>query len=155
MKTRWIIVGASALALAACGGNAAGDEGADGSKAAAVAGNGPPPPPEDGDALVPGTEYNATAQIQCGFDGEAPTQSCDAGVIRNWGEDGTTLVEVQKPDGSKRAIFVEGTTPIGADSAEADGSAGWDFTVSRDSDRVTISFGPETYVLVDAFVEGG
>ncbi|MCK0129106.1 hypothetical protein [Erythrobacter sp. F6033] len=117
--------------------------------------NGPPPPPDSGDALVAGTDYNATAPINCGFDNAAPTSSCSAGVIRDWGEDGTILVEVQKPDGTKRAIFFDGTTPTSADSSQADGSAGWDFTHSRDGDRVTITYGPETYVIVDAFVAGG
>ncbi|WP_343343753.1 hypothetical protein WJT74_08675 [Sphingomicrobium sp. XHP0239] len=117
--------------------------------------NGPPPPPEGGDALVEGTDYNATAPIQCGFDGAAPSRSCDAGVKRNWGEDGTTLVEVTKPDGRTRAIFFRGTTPYGADSAQSDGSAGWDFDVTRDGDQVTVRYGPETYVIVDALVEGG
>ena len=107
------------------------------------------------DALVPGTEYNATASIPCGFGGAAPAETCEAGVIRNWGEDGTTLVEVQKPDGFKRAIFFNGLEPYGADSAEADGSAGWNFETSRDGDRVTINYGPESYVVVDAFIEGG
>jgi len=108
-----------------------------------------------GDALVPGTDYNATAPIPCGFEGKAPTQSCNAGVKRRWGEDGTTLVEVTKPDGRTRAIFVRGTEPYGADSAQSDGSAGWDFKTTRDGDRVTIKYGPETYVIVDAFTEGG
>ena len=108
------------------------------------------------DALVPGTEYNATAPIPCGFGGAAPNQTCEAGVIRNWGgEAGSALVEVQKPDGFKRAIFFNGLEPYGADSAEADGSAGWGFETSRDGDRVTIQFGPESYVIVDAFIEGG
>lgn len=114
-----------------------------------------PPPPADGDALVEGTQYNATAILDCGFGGSAPTQSCEAGVIRNWGEDGTHLIEVQKPDGFKRAIFFDGTTPTGADSAEADGSAGWNFETSRAGDRVTIQYGPESYVIVDALIEGG
>ncbi len=116
--------------------------------------NGPPPPPY-GDALVAGTQYNATTILDCGFDGAAPAQGCDAGVIRNWGEDGTHLVEVSKPDGFKRAIFFDGTTPTGADSAEADGSAGWDFDYVRDGDRVTIQYGPESYVVVDALITGG
>lgn len=102
------------------------------------------------DALVPGTEYHATAQVSCG-DGVR----CDAGVIRNWGEDGTTLVEVTKPDGRKRALFFRGTTPYGADSAQADGSAGWDFNVDRNVDESIIVFGPESYVIPDALVVGG
>ena len=118
--------------------------------------NGPPPPPDGaGDALVAGTEYNATAPIRCGFGGKAPTQSCQAGVKRNWGEPGNALVEVKKPDGFTRALFFDGTTPTGADSAQADGSSGWDFSVKREGDQSTITFGPETYVVVDALVEGG
>ena len=121
---------------------------------AAMETNGPPPPPDE-DATVAGTEYNATTILDCGFGGAAPTQSCDAGVVRNWGEDGTHLVEVTKPDGRKRAIFFTGTTPTGADSAEADGSAGWDFDVTRNGDMVTIEYGPETYVMIDALITGG
>ena len=108
-----------------------------------------------GDALVAGTDYNATTILDCGFDGAAPTQSCNAGVKRNWGEDGTHLVEITKPDGSKRALFFDGTKPTGADSAQADGSAAWDFRSTRDGDEVTVTFGPETYVVFDALLEGG
>ena len=107
------------------------------------------------DALVEGTEYNATALIDCSFDGVEVTDGCTAGVVRNWGEDGTHLVEVTKPDGFKRALFFDGTTPTGADSAEADGSAGWEFEVGRDGDTSTIQFGPERYVVVDALLTGG
>ncbi len=111
---------------------------------------------ESEDALVAGTEYNATTILDCGFDGNAPTQSCNAGVKRNWSEKpGEHLVEVTKPDGRKRAIFFRGTEPYGADSAQSDGSAGWDFETSRDGDRVAISYGPETYVIVDALITGG
>lgn len=112
-------------------------------------------PIDTGDALVPGTNYHATTIISCGFGGADPTRNCDAGVIRNWGDDGTALVEVTKPDGRKRAIFVKGTEPYGADSSEADGSAGWDFETTRRGDEVTINYGPETYIIVDAFVQGG
>jgi len=107
------------------------------------------------DALVPGTDYHATAKVPCGFAGAEPTSNCPAGVKRKWGEDGTILVEVTKPDGMKRAIFFRGTTPYGADSAEADGSAGWSFEVSRRNDESVIRYGPETYIIVDAFVVGG
>lgn len=107
------------------------------------------------DALVPGTDYHATAQVPCAVEGAQPTSNCPAGVIRNWGKDGTTLVEISKPDGFKRAIFFKDTTPTGADSAEADGSAGWSFDVSRRDDQSVIRFGPETYIIVDAFVVGG
>ncbi|ANY19782.1 hypothetical protein A6F68_01265 [Tsuneonella dongtanensis] len=117
--------------------------------------NGPPPPVDSVDAKVAGTDYNATAQIRCGFKNASPTQTCAAGVKRNWGDDGSNLVEVTKPDGRKRALFFDGTKPTGADSAQSDGSAGWDFAFTRSGDEVTIKFGPETYVVVDALVEGG
>lgn len=122
---------------------------------AAMERNGPPPPPEGGDALVPGTEYNATADVKCGVGGAPATNNCPAGVKRDWNGPGTALVEVTKPDGYKRAIFFKGTTAFGADSAQADGSAAYDFSVTRNGDESTISFGPETYVIVDALVEGG
>ena len=110
---------------------------------------------ESEDALVPGTDYHATTLVRCGFGGAEPAADCPAGVKRNWGEDGTTLVEVEKPDGFKRALFFRGTTAYGADSAQADGSAGWSFEVSRRDDQSVIKYGPETYVIVDAFVVGG
>lgn len=156
MRKTALMLGVMALGLSACGGEAVEDvvddtatEGAATDAAADTA------MVESEDALVPGTQYHATTQIPCGFDGGEPTESCEAGVIRKWGEDGTTLIEVQKPDGMKRAIFVRGTDPYGADSAEADGSAGWDFKTTRDGDEVTISYGPETYVIFDALSEGG
>ena len=107
------------------------------------------------DARVDGTQYHATTILSCGFDNAPPTQDCNAGVVRNWGEDGTHLVEITKPDGRTRAIFMTGTTPTGADGAEADGSAGWDFETSRNVDEVTVRYGPETYILFDALITGG
>lgn len=110
---------------------------------------------ESDDALVAGTEFNATASIPCATDGTTNRAACDAGVKRQWGDDGTTLVEVTKPDGSKRAIFFRGTEAFSADSAQADGSAGWDFRSERMNDQSVITFGPENYVVPDALVVGG
>ena len=107
------------------------------------------------DALVPGTDFNATTSIPCAVGEGAAMAQCDAGVKRKWGEDGTTLVEVTKPDGSKRAIFFKGTEAYSADSAQADGSAGWDFKATRKGDESTIIFGPERYVIPDMLVVGG
>ena len=155
-----ILTSALALTLAACGDGAATGEMEPANEVADTDAGAQPeeaatPAYGEGDAMVAGTDYNATTILDCGFDNAPPTQSCEAGVKRNWGEDGTHLVEVSKPDGSKRAIFFNGTEPYGADSAQADGSAGWDFTTTRDGDRVTVNFGPETYVLVDALITGG
>lgn len=148
-------VAALALTLAACGGGAeeASDTEAPAEETAAAD---DAAPVEQEDALVEGTDYNATTLMPCGFDGKPPELTCEAGVKRNWGDTpGEHLVEVSKPDGSKRAIFFKGTEPYGADSAQADGSAGWDFSSTRDGDQVTITYGPETYVVVDALIEGG
>ena len=154
MRVPAILLSSLAFSLAACGGEATNEaedetvlEAEAGSETAMV---------QSEDALVEGTEYNATTILDCGFDGAPPTETCNAGVIRNWGgEAGSALVEIQKPDGSKRAIFFNGLEPYGADSAEADGSAGWDFETSRNDGRITIQFGPESYVIVDALIEGG
>ncbi|OBV10592.1 hypothetical protein [Erythrobacter dokdonensis] len=164
MNTRLLWAALLAASLAACGGR--GDDTTDSAAAgdteamAAAETNGPPPPPDaatDGeDELVPGTDYNATTIISCGFDGAPPTQKCDAGIKRNWGDaPGEHLVEVTKPDGMKRAIFFRGTEPYGADSVQADGSAEWDLKWTRNGDQTTITFGPETYVVVDAMITGG
>ena len=166
MRTNRLLWSVALVAsLAACSGAGGGDTGdaapGDGTDTtAATETNGPPPPPDASaqgeDVLVPGTEYNATTILSCGFDGAPPTQKCDAGIKRNWGETpGEHLIEVVKPDGRKRAIFLRGTEPYGADSAQSDGSAGWDFKTTRNGDEVTISYGPETYVIVDAMVTGG
>lgn len=154
---RFIVTGALAIVLAACGGAAETEE-AEPEEAETTADAGTEaaqPAYGEGDALVAGTDYNATTLLKCGFDNAAPEQTCEAGIKRNWGEEGQHLIEVSKPDGFKRAIFLRGTEPYGADSAQADGSAGWDFATTRDGDQVTVKFGPETYVLVDAMVTGG
>lgn len=109
------------------------------------------------DAKVPGTDYHATAPVKCGFNNADPTQTCQAGVKRNWGDNGNeALVEVTKPDGSKRAIFFRGTDAYGADSSQADGSAGWKFeSVNDDDGMIHVDFGPESYIIVDALITGG
>ncbi|MFZ9395268.1 MAG: hypothetical protein ACO25F_04295 [Erythrobacter sp.] len=149
--------------MAACSGNvtetdhgSAGSTDTETTSSAETVGGAPPPPSETEDALVPGTDYHATTILPCGFGAAAPDQQCEAGVKRNWGDNGDeALLEVTKPDGRKRAIFFKGTDPYGADSAQADGSAGWDFKFTRKGDAVTITYGPETYVIFDALITGG
>ncbi|SHN54710.1 hypothetical protein [Erythrobacter sanguineus] len=150
-----LFVALLASSLAGCGG--ASDSAAPAaSDRSTIAENGPPPPPDIPEPIEPGDEYTATTILDCGFDGAAPTQKCNAGVKRNWGDAGDeALVEVFKPDGRKRALYFKGTDPYGADSAEADGSAAWDFTSTREGDEVTITFGPETYVIFDSLIVGG
>lgn len=112
-------------------------------------------PVSSGDALVPGTEYNATAMVACSMSGGPTNINCDAGVRRNAFEDGTTVVEITRPNGLPRAIFFQNGEAISADSSEADGSAAYDFNARRQGDETIIEFGPERYRIPDAFVVGG
>lgn len=107
-----------------------------------------------GDAKVEGTDYNATAELPCAVDGGDTKLRCKAGVKRNWGEDGTTIVTVTRPDGSSRSLFFKDGKALSADGAEADGSAAYAFKVERVGDESLISFGPERYVVPDVFVTG-
>ena len=109
----------------------------------------------DGGARVTGAAYHSSAKVSCGFNGEPARESCTAGVKRHWGSDGTTLVEVSKPDGRKRAIYFRGIKAFGANGAKVDGSAAYEFTATRKGDESLISFGPERYVVPDALIGGG
>jgi len=108
-----------------------------------------------GGGMLPGSGYNATAQVECSFNGGVRLQRCFAGVRRNQGPDGTTYVEVTKSDGRTRILYFRGTRAFGADSAQSDGSAGYVFEARRQRDETWISFGPERYAIPDAFVVGG
>jgi len=57
----------------------------------------------------------------------------------------------------RNAVLAGSAAPLLSASIAAfgDGSAGWDFKTKRDGDRVTIPFGPETYVVVDVLIHGG
>lgn len=107
-----------------------------------------------GDALVAGTNYTATAKVSCsGYKGAGPTQ-CDAGVIRG-GATGST-VEVKLPDETTRAIFF---SPDGSflsfSTAEADGTAAMKISSQKKGDITIAKIGTETYEIPDAFVTGG
>lgn len=109
--------------------------------------------PDGGDALVPGTNYNATAQISCaGYKGAAPGM-CDAGVIR--GGETAIFVEVMLSDGTKRIIFFN---PDGSflsfNTAEADGTAAMKISSERKGDVTIAKIGTETYEVPDVFVTG-
>ncbi len=142
---------AFALLLAGCSGaDEATLPAADASASAAAA------PAGSGDTLVPGTDYHATATLSCTLDGTPVAQGCPAGVKRRWSEDGGALVEITKPDGSRRAILTDAAgKPTGADSAEADGSAGWTLAATQRDETWIVNFGPEHFEIPQAFVTGG
>ena len=154
MRATLLMTAISLSVLTACGGGAETADSAD--SAATEAEAAPAAPAAEGDAMVPGTEFNATASIPCAFDGAAVEGGCQAGVKRGWADDGGAMVEVTKPDGRTRAIFYNPAgAPFSADSAESDGSAGWDFKVTRQGDTNVIDYGPEHYEIPDAFATGG
>jgi len=107
-----------------------------------------------GDAMVAGTNYNATAKIACaGYKGAA-TAMCDAGVIRG-GDTGIT-VEVTLADGTKRAIFFNRDGSFLSFSvAEADGTAAMASSAKKQGDVTIAKLGTETYEIPDVFVTGG
>lgn len=104
----------------------------------------------EGDALVPGTGYNATGQIPCAMGGGQPTGSCPFGVKRE--SDGSGMVTVTKPDGRKRTIFFDKGRATGADVSAADPG---EFSSSRQGDLTIVRIGEERYEIPDAAVFGG
>jgi hypothetical protein len=108
----------------------------------------------EGDALVAGTAYNATAEIECSGYRKHPAGRCPAGVKRNQ-EDGLTIVEIQWPAGDSRALFFKDGKILSANTNQADGSAAFDVVGEREGDVTTVRIGPERYVIPDAFIQGG
>lgn len=110
----------------------------------AITGSAPRP---STDALVPGTRYNATADISCVTSVGGKTGACKAGIIRRGGGDAT--VELKTPDGGQRKIFFTGGRATGSD-AEAS------FNAIRQGDLQVVRIGAvEVYRIPDAFVVGG
>lgn len=162
MRVMTLLLASPLLTLAACqGGNDASanvtdDAAAKSDAAAPAAATEAQPAYGMGDAKVAGTDYHATTNVPCTFAGKAVDGGCLAGVKRGWGDDGGALVEVTKPDGRKRAIFFKASgAAFSADSAQADGSAGWDFKASRTEDDTIVDFGPEHYEIPDMLINGG
>ena len=100
-----------------------------------------------GDALVPGTGYNATGRIPC-TNQVGPTMfDCEFGVVRRGG--GTATVVVTLPTGNERRIFFENGTPSGSDAPVA-------ARYRRMGDETLIAIGNvERYRIFDAVVYGG
>ena len=99
------------------------------------------------DALVPGTKYNATADISCVVTPGGTPGACKAGVIRKGG--GNAVVEMQTPDGGQRSITFTGGKATGS-------NANAKMTATKDGDITTVRIGAaEVYYIPDAFVFGG
>jgi hypothetical protein len=148
------LAGGCALLLAACGGGTAeSDSAAAPAETAAApeasAGDGD----SQGDAMVAGTNYNATAQISCtGYKGAAAGM-CDAGVIRN-GADGTTVEVTVAPDTKRIIFFNPDGSFLSFGTAEADGTAAMAISSEKKGDVTIAKLGSEAYEIPDVFVQG-
>jgi len=99
------------------------------------------------DALVAGTNYNATAEVPCITAADAPKGRCKAGVMRMAG--GEATVELQTPDGGQRHIYFKNGRPDSSDAnAPMQATRQGDVNIIR---IVTV----EVYEIPDAFVVGG
>jgi hypothetical protein len=99
------------------------------------------------DALVAGTNYNATAEIPCVTSEGAAKSRCKAGVMRMAG--GEATVEIQTADDGQRHIFFKNGRP---DSSDANAP----MRATRQGDTNIIRIGTvEVYEIPDAFVVGG
>lgn len=108
---------------------------------------------EGGDALVAGTNFNATGTVPCARNAGQPTTECHFGVVR--AADGSATVTIFWPGGGQRAIFFDTAgKPTGFDANQADGSAKAQIRSRRDSDLNLISIGTERYEIPDVVVVG-
>jgi hypothetical protein len=99
------------------------------------------------DALVPGTKYNATADISCVTTPGGRPGACKAGVIRKGG--GNAVVEMKTPDGGQRSITFTGGKATSSNASTR-------MTASKSGDISTVRIGAaEVYYIPDAFVFGG
>lgn len=107
--------------------------------------------PPSTDAIVPGTEFNATGQINCARDAGQPLGPCKFGVIRIGS--GAAELTVFWPDGGSRVIYFENGEPVRYDESQADGGAQLSFT--RNDDLLSITIGSQRFEFPDAAVNGG
>jgi hypothetical protein len=99
------------------------------------------------DAVIPGTNFHASAKVVCrGFIDDSIKQ-CEAFVIRR-GFDGTATVEIRSSNLKRRILFVKGN-PIASDSP-------YKLSVVRKGDLNIISLGDlEKFEIPDVLVTGG
>lgn len=103
------------------------------------------------DAMVPGTQFNATGEINCARDAGQPLRPCKFGVIR--GEGGKADLTVFWPDGGSRVIYFEKGAPVRYDESEADGGAKLSFT--KNADLFSVTIGTQRFKFPEAAITGG
>lgn len=103
-----------------------------------------------GDAMVSGTDYNATGMVPCSMGSGQPTTNCNFGVKREG--NGSGMVTITKSDGRTRTIYFENGRATGYDQSQADRGA---FRASKESDLYIIRIGDERYEIPEAVINGG
>lgn len=106
----------------------------------------------DGDALVPGTDFNATGTIPCGRSADAPMQECAFGVTRE--VNGNGMVSITWPEGGGRLIFFEAGVPVSFDPSQAEQGLGMTVTRTEDGTAIVV-IGTERFEIPDAVIWGG
>ncbi len=107
-----------------------------------------PPRPADDDALVPGTNYNATGDVDCAIAGFPRVKNCPFGVVRG-GQDQAT-VHISLPDGEKRVLeFEDGRV------RSLSGVSGFSYRREGDEYFINVNRGQERYTVFDAVINGG
>jgi len=106
------------------------------------------------DAVVPGTGYNATAEVKCSGYRKHPAGRCPAGVKRGT-EGALTVIDITWPDGDSRALYFEASGRfVGANTNQADGSAAFQPKAERQGGTIVVTIGPERYEFAEVFVSG-
>ena len=100
-----------------------------------------------GDAVVPGTAYNATGNIPCVIGRDGANNSCAYGVLREGGGNG--FVAVTAPNGSTVSIYFQNGEAVGAE-----GGSGA-FSATRQGDETIVYTGEDRYTIPDAVIYGG
>jgi hypothetical protein len=105
--------------------------------------------PEQEDAVVVGTDYNATGTLTCSFEASPDWPACDFGVQRQDG--GAASVFVTTPSGFVRQLDFDGAGAVTAPGSDA----GLEVTVEGDETVVNLNSGEEVYRVPDAVISGG
>jgi hypothetical protein len=108
-------------------------------------------PTPNRDALVSGTNFNATGNIPCARSAGQPMTTCRFGVARKGQGNGS--VTVFWPDGGSRVIFFENGIPANFDRSQADGNVR--MIVNQNADLFTVTIGEQRFEIPDAVITGG
>jgi len=102
-------------------------------------------PPPLKDALVPGTHYHATGNVQCRRTADAPVLSCRFGVVRS--NPGTAVVDITFPDGFQRTLYFS--------KGRVEAEIGVSLTTRHENDNTIVTIGEnERYVIPGVILEG-